>query len=143
MSGNEPEALAPFEDLFVYGSLRSSQTNPFARLLAESADCLGPAKVRGRLYRIGSYPGLIPSKSVDEWVLGEVFRMRNPAVSLAALDDYEGCGARDTPPFPYERVATHAALEDGQILLCWVYVYRGSQPLTEERRIRSGDFLAG
>src|SRR5438105_3735016 len=95
-----PDCLHP-DELFVYGTLRSGQPNQFARLLAEAATLLGPGRVRGRLYQVNSYPGLILSDGPDEWVKGEVYRLHNSSTLLPVLDDYEGCGSQDTPPFEF------------------------------------------
>jgi len=70
--------------------------------------------------------------SEGEWVAGDLFRLRDPA-TLAALDEYEGANE-------YRRVLTTAVLEDGEATRCWVYEYIG--PVKEERRIKSGDWMA-
>jgi gamma-glutamylcyclotransferase (GGCT)/AIG2-like uncharacterized protein YtfP len=126
--------------LFVYGTLRSQCRNRFARLLAEAATLLGPAQTRGRLYRIANYPGLVLSEAPDEWVKGELFRLQDAASLLPVLDDYEGCGIRDIPPFPFQRVIGEA-LQHDRTLGCWLYVYRATAGLSERQRIPSGDFF--
>ena len=43
--------------LFVYGTLMRGFDNPMAQLLSRSADFIGEAHCRGRLYRVTHYPG--------------------------------------------------------------------------------------
>jgi gamma-glutamylcyclotransferase (GGCT)/AIG2-like uncharacterized protein YtfP len=100
-------------------------------LLRQQAEFLGPATVQGRLYAIANYPGLILSTNRGELVTGEVYRLRDPAQTLAVLDEYERT--------EYERVMTDARLDSGETTRAWVYVYR--LPVEEARRIKSGDFL--
>ncbi len=85
----------------------------------------------GRLYRVKSYPGIRLRDQTDDWVVGDLFRVRDPA-TLSALDEYEGS--------EYRRVLTTAVLENGDETRCWVYEYIGR--VTEERRIVSGDWMA-
>jgi gamma-glutamylcyclotransferase (GGCT)/AIG2-like uncharacterized protein YtfP len=80
--------------LFVYGTLRSTFDNRWARLLRREADFVGRGRVRGRVSRVGRYTALVPTgiRNID----GEVYRLKAAARTLAILDRYEGSG--------YERV---------------------------------------
>jgi gamma-glutamylcyclotransferase (GGCT)/AIG2-like uncharacterized protein YtfP len=127
--------------LFVYGTLRSEFHNEFACLLRAGSVFMGKARVRGRLYRLGGYPGLKLSKSGEHWARGEVYLLRDPEATLRALDAYEGCAPDDPRPHQFERVKTGAVMEDGSVAEVWVYAYNREVP--ESRRIVSGDFLAG
>ncbi len=104
------------EHLFVYGTLRRGCDNRFARLLAERAQFIGPARVAGRLYDFGSYPGARRASVPGEWIVGEIFRLDEPGELLAALDEYEG------PEFERTMVSTQDALD------CWIYWYAGGNP---------------
>ncbi len=88
--------------------------------------------MRGRLYRVQWYPGMTLQGDEAEWVLGDLFRLRDPA-TLAELDRYEGSTE-------YQRVQARAVLENGDETRCWVYEFIG--PVKEERRIASGDWMA-
>jgi gamma-glutamylcyclotransferase (GGCT)/AIG2-like uncharacterized protein YtfP len=127
--------------LFVYGTLRRECANPMQRLLAKSATFAGAARMQGRLYQVASYPGLILTDGAEEWVRGEVHLLSDPSALLPVLDDYEGCGAQNKPPFEFERVGAEAILSDGRRVCCWVYVYGPTSRISEERRIVSGDFM--
>src|SRR5580692_8490754 len=71
------------DHLFVYGTLMRGFDHPMARLLARSADFVGAARCRGRLYLVKHYPGLVKSDHADDIVFGELFRLRQPAELLA------------------------------------------------------------
>lgn len=111
----------PTDLIFVYGTLRSGFSNPYAELLRASADYLGPANIQGSLYRVAHYPAY--REEPEGTVTGELYRLRDPEATLARLDEYEDD--------EFERVLTSRGW--------WIYRYRF--PLPEESRIVSGDFL--
>jgi gamma-glutamylcyclotransferase (GGCT)/AIG2-like uncharacterized protein YtfP len=78
------------------------------------------------------YPGIRLRGEADEWVVGDLFLVRDPP-AWAELDRYEGSTE-------YRRVLTMAVLENGRQVRCWVYEYIGR--VTEEQRIVSGDWMS-
>ncbi|MDA1312389.1 MAG: gamma-glutamylcyclotransferase [Acidobacteria bacterium] len=123
--------------LFVHGTLRRGFDNPFARTLAERAEFSGPATVGGRIYAVTpNYPGFVLSDNPEDRVMGEVFRMRDPAGLLRLLDDYEGCGRLSPKPYEFERELTVAVLDRAGQVDVWTYVYR--RPVDEDRLLISG-----
>ncbi len=123
--------------LFVYGTLLRSVGHPMHRSLRAVANLVGEARVRGRLYMIEQYPGLVLDEAAG-WVVGELYRLRDLAV-LADLDEYEGMSPRDRQPHQYRRVRRPVQRVDGGEHTAWIYEYGWS---TEGRaRIHSGDFL--
>jgi len=74
--------------LFVYGTLRRAFDNEYARLLRASADFEREAAVRGRLKALGPHTAYVFDG--NEQVRGELYRLREPEPTLAALDAYEG-----------------------------------------------------
>lgn len=118
------------ERVFVYGTLRRGASNH--RRLAGAA-WVGDGTVRGRLYRIDWYPGLVLDDAAGE-VRGEVHEV--DAATLAALDAYEGSEYRRV------RVAVVGGVASGgpgTVLEAWAWEWIG--PIDEARRIRSGDWL--
>ena len=113
------------DHLFVYGTLRRGCDNQFARLLSERGKFVAEARVPGRLYDFGPYPGASPAKQPNESILGEIFYLAEPGTLLAALDEYEG------PEFQ-RAIVTAGTLE------CWIYWYIGPDA---GRLIASGDWL--
>ena len=115
--------------LFVYGTLQSGfKKNRYARYLAQNADLVGPARIPGRLYALKRYPGLRPPQSDDDWVTGELYRLRTPVPTLRTLDAYEAT--------EYRRVRRLTTLEDGRQVRCWTYIFW--QPLPRHRRVEAG-----
>src|SRR6202034_3489119 len=93
-------------------------------LLREQGHFMGTARVPGRLYDLGQYPGARPA---NDFVVGEVFQIDESL--LAAMDKYEGA--------EYERAIVSANLDDGRAIDCWIYWYVGGAP---GRLIASGDW---
>ncbi|MDQ3563381.1 MAG: gamma-glutamylcyclotransferase [Pseudomonadota bacterium] len=125
--------------LFVYGTLRKDSGNGVSQMLAREARFVGRARVQGRLFHLGEYPGLVPSRDPGSWIHGEVYAFENPPDALARLDDFEGCGPNDPEPHAFERVEKDIVLESGTRDNVWVYVYRGST--TDKKEILSGDYF--
>lgn len=127
-----PDAL-----IFVYGTLRPGGSAE-ARMTGHGR-WLGPARAAGRLYRIAHYPGFVAGDAADGWVTGALFEADDPAMLLAALDIYEGCGPDDPAPREYRR-ARIAVAHDETVRQAWTYLY--TWPVDEGARIADGDFLA-
>ena len=118
------------ERLFVYGTLRPGRAPSEIADAVNTLVPLGPAAVRGRLYNLGSYPGLVLDEQADE-VHGEILAVPD-AATLARLDAYEDY--RPNGPDPdaslFLRVRTAVTLPTGASELCWVYVY--NRPIPEK-----------
>lgn len=115
--------------LFVYGSLRRNAEGRSHPLLA-GATYLGAAAVRGSLYQVDWYPGLVLSGEGE--VRGELYEIPLARVDgmLASLDDYEGGG--------YRRRKAPATLDGEAAGDVWVYAYLG--PVHALAPIPSGDY---
>lgn len=100
--------------LFVYGSLRSEFDNLYARRLREGAEFVGQTTVPGSIFQVGRYLGY--RREPAGIVHGELWRLRDPETTLAALDDYEGSD--------YTRIVVNGA---------WIYAYNG--PVDPDTRI--------
>jgi gamma-glutamylcyclotransferase (GGCT)/AIG2-like uncharacterized protein YtfP len=127
--------------LFVYGTLMRGYEHPMAQLLSRSAEFVGTAQCRGRLYLVKHYPGLLLSDQPDEVVHGELYRAYRPQELLATFDEYEGCGPGFAQPTAYLRQLLPVTLMDGIVSKAWSYIY--NWPVEETKRIASGRFLEG
>jgi gamma-glutamylcyclotransferase (GGCT)/AIG2-like uncharacterized protein YtfP len=125
--------------LFVYGTLMRGFDHPMAKLLSRSADFLGEASCRGRLYLIKHYPGLVLSDDAEDIVFGETYRLRARDELLGEFDMYEACGPGFPEPTEYVRRILNVTLSDGTAGEAWTYVY--NWPVTGLPRIASGRFL--
>src|SRR5436309_11670207 len=104
--------------LFVYGTLKRRSRHPMARRLAESARHVGPARIAGRLYNLGRFPGLKPAHSSQDRVHGDVYDLGDHAeATLREMDAYEN--AESPPPTPYERALATVRLESGGEMRVW------------------------
>ena len=125
--------------LFVYGTLMRGFDHPMARLLSRSADFIGEARCRGRLYLVKHYPGLVASDDPADIVFGEVYRLRARDELLREFDMYEACGADFPEPTQYVRKVLRVSLDDGAASEAWTYIY--NWPVAHLPRIASGRFL--
>jgi len=125
--------------LFVYGTLlRNAQSNRNA-LLKGHADFISVARFEGLLYLIDTYPGVLASQNKNDWVVGEVYQLRDENIILKKLDHYEECSPEFQQPTEYIRTQQKVVLDNGNTCTAWVYIY--NWPVNEINRIVSGDFL--
>jgi gamma-glutamylcyclotransferase (GGCT)/AIG2-like uncharacterized protein YtfP len=117
--------------LFVYGTLRSQMNEPLHRVLEQQAMLIGVGAFRGKLFDLGRYPGVVPSRISTDRVIGEVYQLSASQAALGILDQYEG------HRFRRERVSVF--LDNGQTVACWIYLYRGS--VKHRKLIPSGDYV--
>jgi gamma-glutamylcyclotransferase (GGCT)/AIG2-like uncharacterized protein YtfP len=109
-----------------------------ARFLAQRARLVGEARVPGRLYDLGRYPGMTPPQSAGDWVHGDVYDLGEDGATLGELDGYEN--AESPRPAFFDRQSAQATFADGATAAAWVYWWRG--PVEEARRIVSGDYTS-
>jgi gamma-glutamylcyclotransferase (GGCT)/AIG2-like uncharacterized protein YtfP len=125
--------------LFVYGTLMRDFDHPMATLLSRSADFLGEACCRGRLYLVKHYPGLVLSDEPGDAVFGELYRLRSPQELLGEFDIYEACGDGFAAPTEYIRQMLPVTSGDGAVTEAWTYIY--NWPVAHLPRILSGRFM--
>jgi gamma-glutamylcyclotransferase (GGCT)/AIG2-like uncharacterized protein YtfP len=127
--------------LFVYGTLRRDPRHEMFHVLAKTSRFVSDARVAGRLYDLGAYPGMSLSDS-SGYVKGEIYEVHphNWTCVIQKLDEYEGCSDHDPEPHEYRRELVRAELPSGESLDAWAYVLnRDAYGLTE---IESGDYLS-
>jgi len=134
-----PPATDPL--LFVYGTLRRASRHPMHALVGRACRYVDAGWVRGRLYDLGEYPGLVHEPAAAQRVLGELWRLP-PAHAdvLLALDEYEGCGPADPQPHEYARLQLSVERAGSTPVSAWVYVLAGPLP-RGAIAIASGDWL--
>ena len=112
------------ELLFIYGTLHPDRAPAEIADVARRLKPIGPATIRGRLYDLGAYPGVVLGESAAETVAGELFAVPE-AETLSYLDAYEDFRPGDPANSLFLRVQTTATLSDSSQQSCWVYVYNG------------------
>lgn len=110
------------EHLFVYGTLLPGHAPAAMRDVVATMRVVGPATVRGRLYDLGSYPGLVLDVS-DDRVHGQVLAVPDDPDAWLRLDAYEGFVIDEPERSLFRRARCPAAVADGAVIECWVYVY--------------------
>ena len=125
---------APFELVFVYGTLRRGGSNHFRM---DGAEFISGGRILGRMYRIDWYPGLVLDESGDD-IYGEVYSV--DLDMLGDLDSFENVSAGDPEGSEYRRVGTTVTQPNGETLTAWVWEWLG---VTDEtQRLAGGDWLA-
>lgn len=120
--------------MFVYGTLRKGASNAFRM---EGAEFVREGVVKGRLYKIDWYPGLILDPHAG-LVCGEIWKVCEQ--KLRELDEFEGLANGDSSSGEYRRVRTKVERRwGGEELESWVWEWNRSPGL--KRPIPSGDWL--
>ena len=122
------------ELVFVYGTLRRGASNAWRM---DGAEWLDAGEVKGRLYRIDWYPGLVLDAAGGR-VAGDLWRVTSE--HLAALDAFEGASTEEVEGAEYRRVRARILGVDPAMSEAWVWEWRG--PQREADRIAGGDWLA-
>ena len=123
--------------LFVYGTLRKNTERH--DLLQRCCDYIDTGMLQAVMYLISYYPGVILTDDPQQQVVGEVYRIHQPQLLLAELDDYEECSSSFVEPHEYVRQLQMICLSNGNKLPAWVYLY--NHPISGKKLITSGDFL--
>lgn len=119
--------------VFVYGTLRRGGSNHFRMA---GAEFISSGTIRGRMYRIDWYPGLVLDPAGGE-IHGEAYEV-GPE-QLEALDRFEGLSAGEVQGSEYRRVQTTVVRKDSDTLTAWVWEWLGL--VDESRRLADGDWL--
>jgi len=109
--------------LFVYGSLLPGQAPAEIAPTVDRLKTVGDGFVRGRLYELGEYPGLVLDET-GEKIPGKIFRLPEEPEVLKRLDDYEEFDP-DQPEgslFVRQKLTVTRSGQNRK-LTCWVYVY--------------------
>ena len=123
--------------LFVYGTLLQTE-NHYARYINQHCSYISSGKVKGLLYDLGEYPGMIAVNKNNAWVYGSVYQMDNPTAVLKVIDEYEGVGPEENQPNLYKRISMPVETPYG-IQDAWVYLY--NLPVKGLRPVPEGNYL--
>ena len=123
--------------VFFYGTLMSGFKRPGRLRIDAKLSPVGRGSIRATLFDLGIYPAAIPAADGRVW--GELHRMLDSEIVLAALDEIEGFRPAQPDASLYTRIETPVTLPDGHTVPAWVYFYNA--PLGRAPRIESGDYL--
>lgn len=111
------------QHLFIYGTLRPGLAPDEVACAVSTLRAVGEGFVRGTLYDLGEYPGVVLNSSSSNRIYGTVFELPSDARVLNALDVYEGFNPEAVAKSLFVRVEQVVELADGRAVACWVYVY--------------------
>jgi len=126
--------------LFVYGSLRSGFHSPMYEYISRFFKFIGEAKVKGKLYDLGTYPAGVTTQE-ESYIVGELYQAINEhefSWAIGQLDDYEGVSVEADEIQLYRREATDVYINN-KITRAWIYWYNCD--ITGKAVIPSGDML--
>jgi len=126
--------------VFVYGSLRSGFQSTAYEYISRYFNFFGEAKVKGKLFDLGEYPGAVPTQD-DSFIRGELYIVKNEnefSWAIAQLDDYEGVLVEPNEKPMYRREIADIYVNDA-IVPAWIYWYNGN--VNDKPVISSGDIL--
>jgi gamma-glutamylcyclotransferase (GGCT)/AIG2-like uncharacterized protein YtfP len=114
--------------IFVYGSLRSGFQNPAYEYISKYFNLVGEAKVKGRMYDLGSFPAAIPAND-DSYIIGELYQHNNNCEfswAIEQLDAYEGLSPEEGDVELYRRERVTAYYGANETTEAWIYWFNGS-----------------
>lgn len=121
--------------VFVYGTLLPEFDHRIARAFHRAATVVGSATLRGRLYIVNGYPGVVAAPDARAQVHGVVYRL-NEHNLFRLLDAYEGYKANTPEASLYVRRGAHVTLDTGQTMTATVYFY--NRPVGGCEEIKTG-----
>jgi gamma-glutamylcyclotransferase (GGCT)/AIG2-like uncharacterized protein YtfP len=116
------------ELLFVYGTLMSSDEE-MSDFLKNGARFLGKGVVKGRMYDLGEFPGIVVDQSGK--IHGEVYEITRPEI-WESLDRYEGA------PYLYTRETVECDLGSKTVMVQVYNLVKGQE--MNRPVITSGDW---
>ena len=128
------------KQLFVYGSLRSGFRSPAYEYISRYFVFAGDARVRGKLFDLGSYPAGIKTND-NTFIVGELYNIKSEnefAWAIGQLDDYEGVTVEPDEVQLYRREITEVHINN-TITHAWIYWYNGDT--SGKKLIESGDMI--
>ena len=108
--------------LFVYGTLRPGRAPAGLVAVVAALRVVAAARMPGRLYDLGPYPGAVRDATAPGVVHGDVVELSNSAPPLAWFDAYEGIDPAK-PVDLYAREWVEVETDRGAIA-CWAYLLR-------------------
>lgn len=111
------------DKLFVYGSLLHNFKSAIGDFLKLHTRFLGAVYVRGVLFDLGHYPGLVLSSNSQQLVYGHLLQLFEPEQVFITLDKYEGINHDAPRESEYYRGLIHLENNTLNIDHCWTYIY--------------------
>lgn len=124
--------------LFAYGTLRPGRAPAGLARQVATLRSVAPARMRGVLYDLGTFPGAVHEPAAPGFVHGDVVELGPQSPPLAFFDLYEEIHPAHPERSLYRRDWIAVETADGRALECWVYVLQRVPPGVP--RIASGEW---
>jgi gamma-glutamylcyclotransferase (GGCT)/AIG2-like uncharacterized protein YtfP len=133
---NEPVATGDL--FFFYGLLKQGACgSPQGLDLVGSGKFLGAARINGRMYDLGGFPGIVKGGPHEKGEChGVLYRLDHSGLA-ADMDAFEDILLHDHEASLYRREKVIAQTEIGPVS-AWVYIY--NQPVREASHVPNGDW---
>ncbi|MEO8147978.1 MAG: gamma-glutamylcyclotransferase family protein [Bacteroidia bacterium] len=128
--------------IFLYGTLRKEFNHHVFKKVEDKLDYVGKGFVKGKIFDIGEYPGLIESTGNQSVVEGDVYSIKNETEKVfKLLDRYEGFieGNLNKSEYIRKRKDIQLIREDKKIR-SWIYIYNRTKH-KNFKEIFTGDYL--
>jgi len=127
------------QHLFIYGTLLPGEAPEEIASIVKRLRRLGSARVRGRLYDFGEFPGAVLDPSSRAMVYGELVALPSDEGLLEALDRYEEFDSSDPKRSLFIRKKAKIWMANGSSREGWIYVY--NRHPGRAKLVRGGDYL--
>lgn len=129
--------------VFVYGSLRKGGEFDLTKLgsqIGTTPILIGEAKIKGQLYLMENYPGIILGGNENDWVKGEVYSICEKTENY--LDQIEGL-IEGFYPETYDEYfkREHDIQINGVWIKCLIYEMN-QKHLIKENKLEMGDWFS-
>ena len=127
------------QHVFIYGTLLPGEAPEEIASIVKRLRRLGSARVRGRLYDFGEFPGAVLDPSSRTMVYGELVALPSDEGLLEALDRYEEFDSSDPKRSLFIRKKAKVWMANGSGREGWIYVY--NRHPGRAKLVRGGDYL--
>jgi gamma-glutamylcyclotransferase (GGCT)/AIG2-like uncharacterized protein YtfP len=127
------------QHVFIYGTLLPGEAPEEIASIVKRLRRLGSARVRGRLYDFGEFPGAVLDPSSRTMVYGELVALPSDEGLLEALDRYEEFDSSDPKRSLFIRKKAKVWMANGSSREGWIYVY--NRHPGRAKLVRGGDYL--
>lgn len=115
------------DKLFVYGTLRPENQEEAVK-----------ATINGKLYKLGRFPGAVPSENEEDIIVGNIVDVKE---GFTGLDRYEGYFENHEERSLFIRRQIKVKDLEGKPISAWIYWYNRKDEVDENQRIKSGDWF--
>lgn len=107
----------------MYGTLQRGRRYHHLLWWKRGVEFVSEGRIKGRLYDLGSFPGVVEAPDQWSYVYGELYSLESPDDTLNHIDAFEGYSPHDPDDSLFVRKLTEVFLPDGRSVKAWTYFY--------------------